>query len=366
VLTHVVAAVVGAAVLGGVYWVGGQRVRPVTPVAGPDPRTALPDAYAWTALPAAEFPIPPYAEHLAGVKIVLDPGHGGRGDRPKWKRGPTGLREAEVNLRVAQFLREFLLAVGAEVHMTREADVYLAADMSADLARRAALANALPADLFLSIHHNGADEPAANYTSMWYHGTGDHSPASRQAARWLLTALNEHLRLEQHLPCPLMSDTEMYESGFAVLRLADVPAVLGESCFHSNPEQEALLRDPVYNRREAYAYFLGLAQWAQAGLPRVRLATAGRVRGGQKVEVVLEDGLSRRSGWGGRVSKIVTSTIIVRLNGEPLGCEADLARGRLVVRLPRWLRAPAELYVDFENIFGQSVLHPVLTLPVGN
>jgi N-acetylmuramoyl-L-alanine amidase len=66
--------------------------------------------------PAAE--VPGYAKYLQGLKICVDPGHGGCGARPGYKRGPTGVREAEVNLRVALFLRDMLEAAGASVVMT--------------------------------------------------------------------------------------------------------------------------------------------------------------------------------------------------------------------------------------------------------
>ena len=67
----------------------------------------------WHKLPKADYGIPPYARYLQGIRICLDPGHGGQGHLPEYKRGPTGLREAEVNLRVAFYLRDFLSQAGA-------------------------------------------------------------------------------------------------------------------------------------------------------------------------------------------------------------------------------------------------------------
>ena len=281
--THIVAVMVGAALLVTVQW-----LRPTCAVVTPgelqpgeeplDPATAAPEEFAWSEQPPAMFPVPPYASELRSVRIVLDPGHGGRADRAHWKRGPTGLREAEVNLRVAQFLREFLEAVGAEVVLTREGDKYLHADVTTDNHLRIQMANELRADLFVAIHHNGSEKPQPNYTSVFCHGEPNESPASRCAARYLLTGLNDALRLEQHLPCALLSDQRLYDDGLLVLREARVPAVLVEGSFHSNPQEEQRLRDPVYNRREAYGYFMGLARWAQAGLPRISVGGAGERR----------------------------------------------------------------------------------------
>jgi N-acetylmuramoyl-L-alanine amidase len=324
-------------------------------------------SYAWTARPEPAFPIPPYAKYLRGVKIVLDPGHGGHADRPNWKRGPTGLREEEVNLRVAQFLREFLEATGAEVHLTRTSDIFLDPDNAADLTKRIGLANDLQADLFLSIHHNGLDDPAPNYTSLFYHGSPDDSPASRCAARYLLTGLSDALRLEEHLSCAVLSDQMLSPIGLHVLREARVPAVLGEASFHSNPAEEQRLRDPAYNRAEAYGYFLGLARWAQAGLPRVRLVEPedGRVHSGSVV-VALEDGLSGRGGWGADTVKIAADSLLVKLDGHPVPFKADFKSKLVRIELPSRHKANTlDLQVDFENVFGQHVLHPHMALHTG-
>jgi N-acetylmuramoyl-L-alanine amidase len=336
-----------------------------------DPVRTAPSEFRWTDHPEPHFAVPPYARFLKGMTIVLDPGHVGQSERgkpPGWKRGPTGLREAEVNLRVAQFLREFLESVGARVILTREVDRSLELDDATDLAQRAEVANRADADLLLSIHHN-AGPPDANYTSVWYHRSASHSPASLAAARCVLDGLNEALRLESHLECALLTDELQFRDGFALLRLAKVPAVLSEASFHSNPAEEQRLRDPVYNRREAYGLFMGLARWAQAGLPRVEVLepTSGALAPGATLVLQLHDGLSERGGWGKDKPRILADSIVTRVNGERVEAVADLGTGRL--RLP--LAQPPrdgryEVFVDFENIFGQHVLQPLLTIPATN
>jgi len=69
-----------------------------------------PDDYAARRVGTDAYPIPTYAKFLKGVKICLNPGHGGDADQRGFKRGPTGVREAEMNLRVARYLRDFLVA----------------------------------------------------------------------------------------------------------------------------------------------------------------------------------------------------------------------------------------------------------------
>lgn len=364
VSTHLLAAAIGGMLVGVVLTV--VSLRTIANDAErriPHPTRTPPADYDWTRQPAPLFPVPPYARHLVGTVIVLDPGHGGRADRPHWKRGPTGLREAEVNLRVARFLRDFLEAAGAEVHLTRERDVYLHADDRRDLAARPGLANRLRADLFLSIHHNGSTAPEANYTSIFYHPSPQHSSASLNVARHLLTGLNDALRLEQHLPCAVLSDRLLFENGLAVLRLAEVPAVLSEACFHSNPEQEHRLRSAVYNRREAYGLFLGIARWAQGGLPQVRLVDPpdGVLRRGQPLVFDLDDGLQSRGGWGSEQTRILPDSFVVRIDDQQARFEADLARRQLRLYPPPGRSGGyIRVYVDFQNVFGHHVLHPLV------
>jgi len=360
-----------AAVLGGVLvWLGSWALKPAPDPVSPDPLRSSFDDYAWVAQPEPAFPRPPHASYLEGLTIVIDPGHGGRADREGWKCGPTGLREAEVNLRVAQFLRGFLAGSGVNVVLTREADVYLDADDQADLLARIAIANESRADLFLSIHHNAGRSAETNYTSVFYHGAPDHSPASLDVARHLLAGLHDALRLEQQLDCGLVSDYAIYPGkGFAVLRAAEVPAVLTESSFHSNPAEERRLRNPVYNRREAYGLFLGLARWAQAGLPTVRLIQPedGRVKAGETIIVALDDGLSRRGGFGLDLPQIRSDSLLVELDGQPLSHSVDLAQRQVRITPTRaMVERGARLRVDFANVFGQHVRHPWIELRPGD
>lgn len=358
----------GAAIGGASVWFVVRGTRPDPPPPAIDPLTTPPTQFDWTAAPPPQFPLPPYARYLKGVSIVLDPGHGGRAYKKGWKRGPTGLREAEVNLRVAQYLREFLVSAGAKVSMTREADVYLDKDEARDLRLRTAIANDRKADLFLSLHHNGVENSPANYTSVFYHGAPDQSPASLDAARWLLAGLNDALRLEQHLECGLVSDFAVVpQRGFAVLREARVPAALVEASFFTNPEEEDRLRERVYNRQEAYGLFLGLARWAQAGLPRVELLNAdeNQDRRNGDLVVALHDGLSARRGFGANLPQILADSIVVELNGRPLPFVFDASKNRITItRQPEGVQWRGDrLRVDFVNTFGQHVLHPWLELP---
>ena len=176
--------------------------------------------------------IPSYTRHLKGFKICLDPGHGGQAHIADYKRGPTGVREAEVNLQVALHLRNMLQEVGATVIMTRVDDSYVS------LPTRSQIANESDADFFISLHHNGIDNPETNYTSTWYHGDADDSRQSLDLARYVQQGVSDALRLPNSPATGLFSDKLVTTSGFGVLRLTQCPAVLCEASFLSNPEEE--------------------------------------------------------------------------------------------------------------------------------
>ena len=287
----------------------------------------------WQHLPEARYPIPPYARWLEGLKICLDPGHGGQAYLPGYKRGPTGVREAEVNLRVALYLREFLEGSGAIVVMTREDDSFVG------LRQRCEIANEAGCDLFISMHHNASSREEANYTSTWYHFTPDYRPASMDLARYLQAGVSDALRLPEYPPTGLYSDQLMYKSGFGVLRNIEMPGALMEASFHSNPTEEDRLRDHEYNRREAYGYFLGLAQYAAAGFPHAELLDPPP--GGSTpdktplLQLQLHDGLAERGIWGRDRLQIFTETVVTRLDDQIVDHGLDPQTGALTYQVPQ-------------------------------
>ncbi len=304
--------------------------------------------------PAPEPTFPQYARFLEGIHVCLDPGHGGDAHIPNYKRGPTGLREADANLRVARALRELLERAGAKVTLTREGDE------DVPLPRRSEIANGCGADVFLSLHHNASEKPEVNGTTTWYHGDPDHSPASLDLARHVQFGVGEALGTPRWIVCPLLTDTLMYKTGFAVLRRLEIPGCLGEASYHTNPDEERRLRDPAYNRREAWGYFLALARYAAGGLPRARLVSPkpGEEAGAcPEIRVRMEDGLGHRGGWGGEIVRLVPSSVSARLDGAPAAFSYDPKTGDVTLTPPADL-APGEHGVEVraENIFGNHVV----------
>ncbi|MEM8781947.1 MAG: N-acetylmuramoyl-L-alanine amidase [Planctomycetota bacterium] len=307
----------------------------------------------WTTHPPLNLPRHPAEKYLEGWVIVLDPGHGGKSlETPGWKTGPTGVREAEMNLRVGLMLRELLEDAGAIVGMTRTEEVSDIADdrigsydhgQDADpndpanwgtLQRRAHFANTFPrpenarpggvpdgkggfmgADLFISLHHNASSSPKSNYTTMWFHGPAEDALIELDAARHLAREVGYALRTDVGLTSPVMNDQQMFPTGFAVLRHATVPAVLTESSFFSNPKEEQRLDDPGYLLREAHAIYRGLCEMAYAGRPTQSLPEVQATAIGLVVKTELSDG--QPAWWGHDLGRVLPESVAIGLDNLP-------------------------------------------------
>ncbi len=262
---------------------------------------------------AIEKEMPSYARFLKGIKICLDPGHGGQGHIPGYKRGPTGLREAEINLKVAFYLKELLEQADVTVVMTRVDDSYVS------LADRSQIANDNQVDFFISIHHNGLDDnPETNYSSTWYHGDADESRASLDLARYVHQGVTDALQLPNSTATGLYSDKLVVASGFGVLRLTECPAIVCEASFYTNPEEETRLKDDDYLKREAYGYFRGIARYVEAGLPKGVLISPEHEAVIQTktptIKIQVMDGIHERGAWMLKRQQVFTNTIQVKID----------------------------------------------------
>ncbi len=268
----------------------------------PPPATAPVPPTATTAAPAPA-PAPPTAAEREQVQrlliVALDPGHGGE---DPGAIGPTGLREKDVVLAVALELRDRLNAVpGMRVMMTREADYFV------PLADRVRKARRVQADLFVSIHADAFMRPEARGASVFALSTRG---ATSTAARWMAERENSADRVggvnvagvkdAQLLRAMLdMSTTaqikdslkaghevlsrmgrvgrlhkpRVEQAGFAVLKAPDIPSILVETAFISNPEEEALLRDPAHRTRLVDALVAGIRRYFARNPPLVRSRT---------------------------------------------------------------------------------------------
>ena len=301
------------------------------------------------------FDPPPYTRHLKGFKICLDPGHGGQGHVPDYKRGPTGVREAEVNLRVASHLREMLQQVGVTVIMTRVDDSYVS------LSRRSEIANENGADFFISLHHNGIDNPKVNYTSTWYHGDADDSRQSLDLARYVQQGVSDALQLPTSPASGLYSDKLITVSGFGVLRLTECPAVLCEASFLSNPEEEERLKKDNYLRREAYGYFLGIARYVEGGFPKgvlvaPRHASVIKTKT-PRLQIQVMDGLHERGAWMLKRQQIFTDSIRVKVDNVDIRHYYDRGTDQITVSLEKPLSNGVHfVQTELVNYYGNHSL----------
>ena len=177
------------------------------------------------------------ASPLRGIRIVVDPGH-----PPAGAIGPTGFHEKDANLAIGLRLAERLRAAGADVRLTRSADVVV------DLAARPAMAVAMDADLLVSVHNNafGVEaNPSRDHgtSTYWFH------PLSRDLARTL------DRRIAEVTGIP---DLGAKSGNLALARPTWMPSVLTESLYMPIPEQEAALRDPGFLDRLAEAHLRGI------------------------------------------------------------------------------------------------------------
>ncbi|HSW36709.1 MAG TPA: N-acetylmuramoyl-L-alanine amidase [Candidatus Limnocylindrales bacterium] len=177
---------------------------------------------------------------FTGKVIVLDPGHGGT---DPGATSITGLLEKELNLAVAHQLAALLTEAGAKVVMTRSDD------QSLTNTRRVEIANQAEANLFVSIHANAFRNVESNGTETFYCMTSPHSAASLVLARQLQLELVGTLGLR---------DRGVKTTSFYILTRTNMPSVLIELGFLTNPHDETVLREALVNGNAARALFRGL------------------------------------------------------------------------------------------------------------
>jgi N-acetylmuramoyl-L-alanine amidase len=230
------------------------------------------------------------------VIVALDPGHGGE---DPGATGPSGLKEKDVVLAVALQLRERIdRKPGMRAFLTRDADFFVPLQDRVRKARR------VQADLFVSIHADAFLTPQANGASVFALSDG---AASSTAARWMaqkenaadvVGGVNERTVKDQQVMRAMMEmsttaqikdslrvgeevlgqmgkvgklhKARVEQAGFAVLKAPDIPSILVETAFISNPAEEARLADPAYQRKLVEALFTGIERYFARNPPLSR------------------------------------------------------------------------------------------------
>ncbi len=264
------------------------------------PGAPTPPAPAPSPQPAAQVAAPTIGNRTDRLIIVaLDPGHGGE---DPGAIGPAGTREKDVVLRVAHLLRDRINAttVGGNpmrAFLTRDGDFFVPLHVRVQKARR------VQADLFVSIHADAFVTPTARGASVF---ALSQSGASSTAARWLAdkenradliggvnvkvqdahvqralldmsttAQINDSLKLGGALLGEIgtvgrLHKPRVEQAGFAVLKAPDIPSVLVETAFISNPEEEQKLRSEAYQEQLADALMRGIERYFARNPPLAR------------------------------------------------------------------------------------------------
>lgn len=232
------------------------------------------------ATPSRTAPVPtttagPSVAGLDGRLVVIDPGHQGRGDsslepigpgssqmKPKVTGGTvgvvTGLAESRLVLSVAFLVKEELEERGVRVLMTRTSQ-----DVNISNSERAQMANRAGADLFIRIHADSAENNSSRkgisvlYPAVTHGWTDDIAASSKRAAGLTLEELIEATAANN---LGLHARADM--SGF---NWADVPAIIPEIGFMSNPEEDRLLSTTAYQKKIAEALARAAVRFLSGG-----------------------------------------------------------------------------------------------------
>jgi N-acetylmuramoyl-L-alanine amidase len=177
--------------------------------------------------------------------VVIDPGHGGN---DTGARG-TKVDEKELNLQVALMVGEILKKNGVDVEYTRDGD------SAVGLETRAEIANALNAGLFVSIHHNSTTTSDKSGTETYYYAPPERPELFMQKDEREKLATEIHKRLISNLR---RIDRGVKQSNYSVLRNTQMPSVLCEICFISNPEEQDLAMQKSFQELAAQAIADGI------------------------------------------------------------------------------------------------------------
>lgn len=226
-------------------------------------------------------------------KIVIDPGHGGH---DTGTIGPNGLQEKDLVLEVGRRLGKLLeTRLGAEVVYTRKNDTFI------PLETRTAIANQQRADLFISIHANSSRDPDARGVETYYLNFTSSPEALEVAARenavseksiYELQDLVKKIALKEKIEesrefagdvqqslhsglsakSPGIRNRGVKKAPFIVLIGANMPSILAEISFVSNPADERRLETSDYRQRIAESLYRGVANYVD-GLSGVKMAS---------------------------------------------------------------------------------------------
>ena len=258
---------------------------------------AGPPAVADKPPPPVERPAPtkPAASGRRPIIVAIDPGHGGEDPGAIGRRGTC---EKDVTLAIARRLKRLIDGEpGMRAMLTRDDDYYVALNARVQKARR------VQADLFISVHADAFTTPTAKGSSVF--ALSEHG-ATSAAARWLAqheneadliggvnldnrdrvlaqtlldlsqtAQINDSLRVGRSVLDGIGAVNALHkgsveQASFAVLKAPDIPSILVETAFISNPDEELKLKSDLYQQRFAESIFGGVKRYFAQNPPLAR------------------------------------------------------------------------------------------------
>ena len=184
--------------------------------------------------------------------IVIDVGHGGT---DPGKISTDGTKEKDINLEIAGYLKDYLIAQDYTVYLTRNTDCGLYNEnasnkKSSDLRNRVQFFQEKKAFLVVSIHQNSYSDPLQHGAQTFYNSFGTSAKQlAENIQASLLSIDNTNTR------------TAKSSDSYYILKNSSMPAVIIECGFLSNPEETAKLTDPNHQKKLAYAISLGICEY---------------------------------------------------------------------------------------------------------
>lgn len=221
--------------------------------------------------------------------IMIDPGHGGE---DPGATGPTGLHEKDVVLAIGREIKKILDSYGYKTYMTRNEDIFI------PLGVRVAKARKLQADVFVSVHADAFTNPSAKGTGVYaLSPKGATSAAAKYLAQTQNAAdsiggvnystdknvnntlfdltqtatINDSLKLGKDVLNQLSRINNLHkgsvdQANFAVLKAPDIPSILVETAFISNPIEERLLSSSDFRQKVANSIASGIKEYLSTAI----------------------------------------------------------------------------------------------------
>lgn len=204
-----------------------------------------------TMIGVIEMPLKAESSVLNNKIIILDPGHGGF---DPGKPGIKGLDEKHLNLIIALLLRDYLQNAGAVVIMTRTTDDDVdgmdgVKHKSKDMVERKKLSEG--GDILVSIHQNSFTQPSVHGAQVFFNGKSEEGKLLANAIQNTIKTYTDSTNRRE-----AKSNTNYY-----VLKATDIPAVIIECGFLTNPEEEEKLNNAEYQEKMALGIYLGIVKY---------------------------------------------------------------------------------------------------------